>query len=63
MNKHEKIECRRFFKEIVDEVMMATKLTVGGLLYLYINREQLIKELTEMITRLAKEEGPEKNLV
>jgi|GEM_PF-4618559 hypothetical protein len=59
MNKHEKVECQNFFKEIFSEIRAAVKLTSRGLLRLYVNREEIIKEFTDTVLKFSKEETEE----
>ena len=56
MDNYEKKECRHFFKEIIDEIVKATKLSINGFLNLYANRDKVVEGMTKVVAEFSKEE-------
>jgi len=56
MNKSDQASSWRFFKEVFNVVMVIVKPTSMGLNRLYVNRDELVKELVELIKKFSKEE-------
>jgi len=61
MNKSDQASSWRFFKEVFNVVMVIVKPTSMGLNRLYVNRDELVKELIELIKLIKKfsKEEPE----
>lgn len=57
MNKQDRASFWRFIKEMFEEIMSITKLTARGMLCLYGNRTELVKEFSESIQKFSKEES------